>query len=94
MLLKEYVRMMHEAGNVDAWDDGLHPDLDAIQIYNCGDLVCEAPALEDRSIILTLKLKEEEYVSGNDVEKMKAAGQILFKSWHGFSLWQITSERF
>ena len=94
MLLKDYVRLMQETGDVNAWEDGLHPDLDAIQVYNCRELICEAPALEDRSIMLSLRLLAYEYVIGNDLTKHQTAKDVIFKSADGASLWRISSERF
>ena len=94
MLLKEYVRLMDEAGNANVWEDGLHADLDAIQVWQCNrTLVCEAPALEDRTIIVSLKLLDWGYVTAEAIPHRKPTGQLVFESGGTFYLWEINSDR-
>lgn len=95
MLLKEYVRMMDEAGNANVWEDGLHADLDAIQVWQTvSKLICEAPALEDRTIIVSLKLLDWGYMSAEDIPHRKSTGQFVFQSGDTFYLWAIDWDRF
>ena len=94
MLLKEYVRLMDEAGNADAWEDGLHADLDGIQVWQTvNKLICEAPALEDRTIIVSLNLLDWGYASAESIPHRKSTGQLVFESGGTFYLWAIGSDR-
>lgn len=94
MRLATYSAMMYEAGQENTWGEKLHPDLTCINVYYAGGLICEAPAAEDRSLILSLTLKEDGWCAREPLEEMQGETDWIFQYDDEYSLWSLSAERF